>query len=336
MWFIALLGLGAAFFAGVAAATERETRRQIAGPREPRELKPVKVVGPSPEEKKAVALKARLQSLRAQYAAFTHYNDPKWLTKHAKNRMQWLLDNRDEIMADCQQLHATRLDPAYPEDMSYVYEHDQELYERIMWQARVLAIAERLSSDEEVEETKSMQQQAAPHTELSTRIVELCLAYRDFEHYEQEEWIVEYASNPEHQRTLLAERTEILAADKDFHQDKAFIDALKACAPGIYRRATWRVKALAIADKLSAKPCRPSPEEREAKIIRFRERMLNRLQVKAEDQIALKLQRYLMIQKLKEAGAALGLDEDELDPLEQELRGDLNDEDEDSNGYRQL
>ena len=337
MWFWLLLGLGAAFVAGAAAANTSETRRQIAAPREPKYLKPVTPTGPTPEEKKAAVLRARLQSLRAQYDAFTHYNDPKWLTKHARDRLAWLLENRDYILAESKQLHETRLDPAYPEDLSYVYEHDRELYDRIMWRARVLAIAERLSSEEVLQEAKSVQHRSAQHAELATRLAELCLAYRDFEHYEQEEWIVEYVSNPEHQRTLLAERNEILAEDREFHQDSAFIEALKACAPGIYRRATWRVKALAIADKLSAKPRRPSPEEREAKILRFRERMLNRLQVKAEDQIALKLHRYLMAQKLKEEGAALGLDEDELDRLEQELRGDLDDEDEETGkGFKQL
>jgi hypothetical protein len=333
MWPL-LLFIGIAWL--LSGDRERD-RRRLAAPSEPRILKPVTPTGPTPEEKKAAALKARLQSLRAQYDAFTHYNDPQWLSKHAKDRMEWLLQNRDDILANCKELHETRLDPAYDEDLSYVYEQDRELYDRIMWQARVLAIAERLSSDDEMQEADSTKQWNAQHAALAARITELCLAYRNFEHYEQDEWIVEYASNPEHQRTLLAERIEILAMDKEFHQDSAFIAALKACAPGIYRRATWRVNALAIADKLSAKSRRSSPEERDAKILRFRERLLNRLQVKAEDQIALKLQRYLLAQQLREKGEALGLDDDELDRLEQELRGDLDDEDEDTGGgFKQL
>jgi len=55
--------------------------------------------------------------------------------------MTWLLENRDDILTECRQLHEQRLDPAYDTDLSYVHEHDHELYERIMWQARVLAIA---------------------------------------------------------------------------------------------------------------------------------------------------------------------------------------------------
>jgi len=97
--------------------------------------------------------------------------------------------------------------------------------------------------------------------------------------------------------------------------DSDFIEALKSCAPGIYRARPGNA-ALAVADKLSVEPRRLSPEEREAKIIRFRERLLNRLQVKAEDRIALKLQRFFC-QQLRERGEAMGLDDDELDRLEQ-------------------
>ena len=310
-------------------------RRRLAAPHEPKVLKPVTPSGPTPEEKKATALAARLQSLRAQFEAFSHYNDPSWLTKYAREHLAWLLENRDDILAECLQLHEKRLDPAYDDDLSYVHHVDHELYERMTWQARVLAIAERLSQEEEEADadTARVEQQAAQ----AERIAELFLAYRDFDHYEYDEWITDYASNPQHQQELLTERVEILAADKEFHRDSEFIEALKACAPGIYRRATWRVKALSIADKLSAKPRRLSPEEKEAKILRFRQRMLDRLSVKAEDQIALKLQRYLLAQELKNRGAALGLDDDELDRLEQELRGDLDDDDEDTGkGYKQL
>jgi hypothetical protein len=207
-----------------------------------------------------------------------------------------------------------------------------------MWQARVLAIAERVCFEgRETEEEKHEAALAQKQTVHAKTIGDLFLEFRAFAHYEQDDWIEKYASHPDHQRELLAQREEIIALDKDFHRDSEFIAALKACAPGIYRRATWRMRALAVADKLSVEPRRMSPEEREAKIIRFRERLLNRLQVKAEDQIALKLQRYLLAQQLRERGEAMGLDDDELDRLEQELRGDLDDDDVDTGGgFKQL
>jgi hypothetical protein len=313
-------------------------RRRLAAPDEPRVLKPVTPTGPTPEEKKAAALKARLQSLRAQFEPFSHYSDPTWLTKYAHEHLQWLLENRDGILAECRQLHESRLDPAYDEDMMYVHDHDPELYERLMWQARVLAIAERLCFEgRQMEADKQESAMSQKLTEHASTIGDLFLEYRDFPHYEQPEWIEKYANHPQYQKELLAQREEIIALDRDFHRDSDFIEALKSCAPGIYRRATWKMRALAVADKLSVEPRRLSPEEREAKILRYRERLLNRLQVKAEDQIALKLQRYLLAQQLREKGEALGLDDEELDRLEQELRGDLDNEAEDTGGdFKQL
>ena len=308
----------------------------LTAPRDPRVLKPVTPTGPTLEEKKAQAMKVRLQSLRAQFEPFSHYTDPAWLTQYAKKHLSWLLENRDDILAECRKLHEQPLDPAYDEDLSYVYEHDHELYERVMWQARVLAIAERLCFEEQ---TAAEMQEAAisqKWSEHARNIGDLFLEFRDFPHYEQVEWIERYASHPQFQQELLEQREEIIALDKDFHRDDDFIKALKSCAPGIYRRATWRMRALAMADKLVVEPRRQSPKEREAKILRFRQRMLERLSVKAEDQIALKLQRYLLAQQLRERGEAMGLDDDELDRLEQELKGDLDDEEEDTGGFKQV
>src|SRR5215831_4053402 len=136
-------------------------RRSLAAPSEPRVLKPVTPTGPTPEEKKAAALKARLQSLRAQYQPFSHYNDSTWLISYAKEHMQWLLDNRDDILTECRKLHEQRLDPAYDVDLSYVYEHDQDLYQRMTWQAHVLSIAERLCFEKQ--ETQPEQTRAEQH-----------------------------------------------------------------------------------------------------------------------------------------------------------------------------
>jgi hypothetical protein len=325
-------------FAWLVSSTDRERdRRRLAAPSDPKVLKLVTPTGPTPEEKKAMALKARLQSLRAQYEAFSHYNDPSWLTQYAKEHLAWLLENRDDILTECRQLHEQRLDPAYDVDLFYVHEHDHELYERIMWQARVLAIAERVCFEErETEAEKDETALSQKRVEHARTIGDLFLGYRDFVHYEQDEWIEKYASNLRYQKSLLEQREEIIALDREFHRDTDFIEALKSCAPGIYRRATWRMRALAVADKLAVEPHRLSPEEREQRIIRFRERLLHRLQVKAEDQIALKLQRYFFAQQLRQKSAALGLDEDEIERLEQELRGDLDDEEDTGSGFKQL
>ena len=89
-------------------------------------MKPVALLGPTPEGKKAAALTARLQSLRAQFQPFTHYNDSAWLTRYATEHLAWLLDNRDDIVAECKKLHEQHLDPAYDVDLSYVHERDPD------------------------------------------------------------------------------------------------------------------------------------------------------------------------------------------------------------------
>jgi len=60
--------------------------------------------GPSPEEKKATALKARMASLKAQHEPFSHYADSAWLTMYAREHKKWLLDNREDILAEAKKL----------------------------------------------------------------------------------------------------------------------------------------------------------------------------------------------------------------------------------------
>jgi hypothetical protein len=198
----------------------------------------------------------------------------------------------------------------------------------------VLSLAERLPIDEQ----RAQAQQAEERVERkrAERIADLVLAYYEFEHYESDQWIADYVAVSKHQQELRADWNNILQKHQEFHEDKAFIDALKSCSPGTYRRATWEMRALALADKLSARH-QLSTEEKEAKILRFRQRMLDRLDVRAQDEIAKKLQRFESVRMLREQAEDLGLDEDQIDRLEQELLGDLFQHDEDkSNGYRQL
>src|SRR5882724_1058296 len=140
--------------------------------------------GPSPEEKKATALKARMASLKAQHEPFSHYADSAWLTMYAREHKKWLLDNREDILAEAKKLHEQRIDPAFDEDLTYVLERDEDLYLRMTWKLRVLAVAERLSLDEQeaADETSSTRQL----TEQTKRGAELVLEYREFAHYEQQ------------------------------------------------------------------------------------------------------------------------------------------------------
>ena len=197
----------------------------------------------------------------------------------------------------------------------------------------VLALAERLPFDEQLEQAKQAEERAAQAR--AGRLAELILTFQEYEHYEQDEWIADYVAVHKHREALLANEDDILKRYLYFHRDTIFIDELKACSPGTYRRAMWEVRALALADKLSARR-RLSEEEKEAKILRFRERMVDRLNVRAQDEIAKKLHRFESARQLREQAEDLGLDEDRINRLEQELLGDLFDDDDKNNGYHQV
>jgi hypothetical protein len=78
-------------------------------------------------------------------------------------------------------------------------------------------------------------------------------------------------------------------------------------------------------------------EEWEARIERYRQRQLDRMRVSADDRIAKMLEKVESARRLRERAEELGLDEDQIERLEQELVSDLHDdEDEQTTGYKQL
>src|SRR5207237_8750176 len=107
------------------------------------------------------------------------------------------------------------------------------------------------------------------------------------------------------------------------------------------------LQVIRIAERLAVEPTPEPPapepksslsrEEWQAKIERYRQRQLDRMRVHAEDEIAKKLQRFESAQLLRQRAEEMGLDEEIIERLEQELMGDLDQDDEDhSNGFKQL
>jgi hypothetical protein len=108
-----------------------------------------------------------------------------------------------------------------------------------------------------------------------------------------------------------------------------------------------RFEVARIAQRLAVEPPPESPgskqkrrlsrEEWEARIERYRQRQLDRMRVGADDRIAQMLERFESVRRLRERAEDAGLDEDEIEQLEKRLLEDLDqDEDEHTNGYRQL
>lgn len=270
------------------------------------------------------------QARELAVATYTHVHllDPAF-------RPQFVKEHRDQIATLKDQWVAEYRDVLADVALRRVLEeHHPHVMPILTARMEVLALAERLPFDEQLEQAKQAEERKAQAR--AGRITELVLTFQEYAHYESDEWIADYVAVPKHREALLAEEDDILKRYLYFHRDQVFIDELKACSPSTYRRAMWEVRALALADKLSARR-RLSDEEKEAKILRFRQRMLDRLNVRAQDEIAKKLHRFESARQLREQAEDLGLDEDQIERLEHELIGDLFEEDDDSsNGYHQV
>jgi hypothetical protein len=265
----------------------------------------------------AVETYAEVHLLDPEYRV---YYTKKYHTRKSTLKDTWLAQYR-AVLSD--ELLRTVLEEKHPHVMPV-----------LAARMEVLSIFERLPYDEQIERAKRDEERAA--RARAERIADLVLTYDEFEHYESDQWIADYVAIPQHQQELRADWSKILKEHQKFHADKEFIDELQASSPGTYRRATWEMRALALADKLSARH-QLSTEEKEAKILRFRQRMLDRLNVRAQDEIAKKLHRFESARQLREQAEDLGLDDDQIVRLEQELLGDLFDDDDDKNNrYHQV
>ena len=170
------------------------------------------------------------------------------------------------------------------------------------------------------------------HDSRTQRFRELALNYEAAPHYGDDAFLSQYAK--ERRKDFLRARQEILHEHRTFHHDPYFIAYLKAVAPHLLQWATWRTRALQIAERLdvAAKP-KLSEEERLAKIEHFRARMLTRQRVQAEDQMAKLAQRLSLRSQIRAMlDETNELDEDEKEQLLREFEDTLETPEEDTNG----
>jgi len=183
--------------------------------------------------------------------------------------------------------------------------------------------------------------------EYTTRRQVLENTYEYFTHYNDPTWLERYASQ---KRIDLARRREaIIAAYKELHEDTKFLAHLKLTDPLLYEKATWEMQALALAEQLSVQspptppflllpapvqehepeppvplppvPVKPklTPEERQEKFRRYRERVLERERVQAEDHMAKTTLKLDLFQEFRSSLDQYDLSEDERQQLEQEF-----------------
>ena len=138
----------------------------------------------------------------------------------------------------------------------------------------------------------------------------------------------------EHRHELLeAKRTKQIIHDYEhFHEDGDFTDWLRTAHPDLYYRvdAVFAYRARSVAESLPKdytppKPPRPklTPEERQAKFDRYRQRALERDRIQAEDRMAAVRQKLDLVRQFREDLDAYDLDEDERDRYVKEFENDL-------------
>ena len=148
-------------------------------------------------------------------------------------------------------------------------------------------------------------------------------------------------------RILGHDSREWLAEYKKVIGDPDLYSLIEAEHPHVMEFLEARLEVVRIAQRLAVKPPpkpkdpEPKPrltrEEWEARIERYRQRQLDRMRVNADDRIAKMLEKVESARRLRERAEELGLDEDQIERLEQELMGDLHDdEDDQATGFKQL
>lgn len=136
----------------------------------------------------------------------------------------------------------------------------------------------------------------------------------------------------EHRHELLDPKrtTQILHEYEALHEDADVTDWLRTEHPDLYHRIDeiffYRARALAESlPKEPPKPARPklTPEERQAKFERYRERALERDRIQAEDRMAAVRQKLDLVRQFREDLAAYDVDEEERDRIVKEFEDDL-------------
>lgn len=270
----------------------------------------------------AVAAYQQLHLLDPEYRPQFAKEHHTKISTHLKDK--WLADYR-EVLAD--EALRTLLEERHPHVMPV-----------LTARMEVLSLAERLPFDEQRAQAQLAEERA--RRARAERIADLVRTYHEFEHYGRDQWIADYVAIPKHQQELRANWREIVEKDREFHSDKAFIDELRACSPGTYLRATWEMRAFALADKLSATPqIKPKKtlDEVLAGIERFRRRELHKIRVKVEDHKAFMMQNLELLQEFIADLNNYPLDEDQREDLIKEFKERLlGGEEEHGNGFKQL
>ena len=221
-----------------------------------------------------------------------------------------------------------------------------------------VSIAPRFTPEEQAQQRAEAEQQAeeaARHeveaeqrakeeaeAQREARLYGMTLRFDLFPHYGDDAFIRRIATIS--QKSLLDRREEILQGHFTLHEDREFVTYFQERRPDLYERTLWQVKALALAEQLAAEQPAPAlprpkltPEEHQAKIERFRARILMRQRIQAEDKMAELAQRLTLRRQIRDMlNEDDELDEDEKDQLLREFLDTVENPEDDTNGFKKL
>jgi hypothetical protein len=191
------------------------------------------------------------------------------------------------------------------------------------------AAAER---EEEQEQATRRREAAALEAERRERFRMIQSRYGDalFAWRTDADALARYAR--EHRTELLdPQRTKNIISDYEAFNDEDldFVEWLRINHTDLYHRIDevfyYRVRAIAESLPMDDKPRRPTltPEERQAKFERYRQRALERDRIQAEDRMAAVRQKLDLLRQFREDLDTYDLDEDERDRLVKEFEDDV-------------
>ncbi len=163
---------------------------------------------------------------------------------------------------------------------------------------------------------KAEAQRRQEEEDLRNRVAVLIEFFREFPQYDEEEWVCDCAYRERDQ--LLRERGKIMDAHLQFVSDLRFVKRLQQVSPTTYRRATYRTRALSIAERfVMTLPQAPAPvRKRRESAVKAQARTFKEEAEVAYESLAAKLK---VLQRINKQAQALGLDEDDVENIRKQV-----------------
>jgi hypothetical protein len=182
-------------------------------------------------------------------------------------------------------------------------------------------------ADPKAQAARRAQQQARQQAEVEARRWEamakrrdaLAVSYQAAPHYCDQEFLQRHAKA--YAQDLFERRDEIRNRYVAFYRDREFVAYLTDEAPHLLQFVGWEARALAEAEKFLVERGPLTPEEKAARIRRFRERAVERERTRIDDETAMAFVAFESIEEL--------LDAREAKIQEIRARDDLDDSDKD-------